>query len=389
MTKEIIKSQFQILFVDDEENARKYFDKGLKHNFNILTAASVDDAIEVLQEHHQNIAVVVTDQRMPGGNGVKLLKFLREKYPHIIRLLTTAYSDLTEAIDAVNSGEIFRYIQKPWDYQLLKTELQQAVDLFELRSEYNKLLHEKIMVRRKITKIERAKSLILFAKTLNFIRFSDISVQNFIKKFVVTSTELEADEDWQSFDFGNSDILETKFFLDVISKIQLEIPAQQDYSFSQNIDSVKINSFFEQQENLAISLQISNSIQAQVNEYSFGLIIKKLLQISKETTQPTTGLLIIEKVEGAVLINLKLEQFNLLEKANIFTQNPRKLAADFYVNLLICYLLASHHGGFVELTNGDQNFNCTVKLPDNPAHPIFSNSQLDSLENTILTAMIS
>ena len=179
---EITKSPFYILFVDDEDNARKYFEKGFKHGFNILTAANVEEAQKIVVERHHELAVVVTDQRMPGGNGVKLLRFLRENYPHIIRLLTTAYSDLSEAIEAVNSGEIFRYVQKPWDFGLLKTELNQAMELFELRLERNQLMHEKIMVRRKMIKIDRVKSLLLIAKCLEQIRFAEKSVKNFIKK---------------------------------------------------------------------------------------------------------------------------------------------------------------------------------------------------------------
>ncbi len=75
---EIKKSPFNILFVDDEEKTRKYFVKGLEKEFNILTAESVDEAKKIIEEKHNEIAVVITDQRMPGGNGVKLLQHLRE-----------------------------------------------------------------------------------------------------------------------------------------------------------------------------------------------------------------------------------------------------------------------------------------------------------------------
>jgi two-component system probable response regulator PhcQ len=385
MNNENARSHFYILFVDDEENARKYFDKGLKHNFNILTAANVDEAIKILTENHQNIAVVITDQRMPGGNGIKLLRFLRENYPHIIRLLTTAYSDLSEAIDAVNSGEIFRYIQKPWNYDLLQTELKQALDLFELRLDHSKLLHEKIMVKKKITRIERAKSLILATKGFNFIRFGDIAAQNFIKNFAVGVSEIDNDEDWKSFDFGNSEVLETKFFLNLIERIQHEIKSSESYEFKDSIDSAKLISLFEAEKTSAVKVKITDQFDVKVNHYSFGLIIRKLAQIAALSNSSID----IEKSETAIVINLKLEKLDLSQNNNLFTQNPEKIATDFYVNLLICYLLASHHGGFVETTiNENQSFNCSVNLPKNPDQPIFPNSQLDSLENTILATMI-
>lgn len=384
MNEKITKSPFYILFVDDEENARKYFEKGLRHNFNILTAGNVDEAIEVLANNHQNIAVVITDQRMPGGNGIKLLKFLRENYPQIIRLLTTAYSDLSEAIDAVNSGEIFRYIQKPWNYELLQTELKQALDLFELRLDHGKLMQEKIMVKKKITRVERAKSLILTAKTFDFIRFCDIAAQNFIKKFAVGAYESNDEEDWKSFDFGNSEILETKFFLNLVERIHSQIKSSENYEFKNSIDSAKLIALFEAEKTSA-NLKISDQFNLKINDYSFGVIVKKLAQIASLSNSSIT----LEKAERAIAINLKLEKIDLSQNNNLFTQNPEKLATDFYVNLLICYFLAAHHGGFIEaIIHENHSFDCSIKLPENPEQPIFSSSQLDSLENTILAAMI-
>ncbi|NBV07099.1 MAG: response regulator [Proteobacteria bacterium] len=386
MTKEIIKSPFYILFVDDEDNARKYFEKGLKHEFNILTASSVDEATKIIEENHHNIAVVVTDQRMPGGNGVKLLRYLRENYPHIIRLLTTAYSDLTEAIDAVNSGEIFRYIQKPWDYNLLKTEMKQSIDLFELRLDHSRLLHEKIMVRKKMARIERAKSLLIAAKTFSFLRFSDLAIQNFIKKFAInTEIKSNAESDWGSFDFGRSDVLETKFLLNLIDKVQSAAPLSQDYSFNENIDSVKIKSLIEQENSASTQIKISNQIQAQVNLYSFSEVLKRLLHLASLGN----GAIEIENSAQEIIIKLSLSNFSLPENENIFTQNPEKPAGNFYVNLLICYLLTWHQGGFIEIVENSENFNCIVKLPDNSVHVIFTDSQSDSLENTILSTMLS
>lgn len=372
MSEQIIKSPFYILFVDDEDNARKYFEKGLKHYFNILTAANVEEAIKLINENHQNIAVVITDQRMPGGNGVRLLRFLRESYPRIIRLLTTAYSDLSEAIDAVNGGEIFRYIQKPWDFNLLKTELTQAMELFELRFEHGKLLQEKIMVKRKISRIERSKSLILFAKSMNFLRFSDVAVQDFIKKFAISSDEQNKDEDWQSFDFGNSDILETKFFLEIISKINAELIFSKDYSLNEKIDSNKIMQFFGQQNNP----KIADNISLLVNDFSFEILLKKINQIGKE--------IVFEKAENVLVISFKLPQKQI---GNIFSQNPANPLEGNDLDLLICCLIASHHGGFVELTKVDAEINCMIKLSES-GQIILTSTQPDSLENTILTTMI-
>ncbi len=116
-----------ILYVDDEEQALKYFDKIFGKHFATLTAKSTDEAIALLKEHADRVGVLMTDQRMPKRLGLDLLMHVRDEYPHIVRILTTAYAELDNAIDAVNKGEIYRYITKPWNIQELKITLQQAL----------------------------------------------------------------------------------------------------------------------------------------------------------------------------------------------------------------------------------------------------------------------
>ena len=383
MTKENIKSPFSILFVDDEENARKYFDKGLRNDFHILTAGSVEEAQKIVTENHHNIAVVITDQRMPGGNGVKLLRFLRENYPHIVRLLTTAYSDLTEAIDAVNSGEIFRYIQKPWDYNLLKTEMYQAMELFELRLERNQMLHEKIMVKRKMTRIERSKSVLLLARNLKFLNFADLSAQNFIKTFA-TNVEESEDTDWESFDFGKQEVLETKFFFDVIDRVQASIPGDANYEIDGQINSAEIISMIDAVKNnlgLQLQVQVADGIQSKSNSQAFAAIIKNLLEVSESES------LVIEKIEGGILLVLKVPV--IAKNNNLFTISPDKTTPNFYINLLICYLLTGHLGGKIEISESSEFLTCLIKLPtDRKQSNFISQIELESMENTILTVMM-
>jgi DNA-binding NtrC family response regulator len=119
-----------ILFVDDEERVTKYFKKALTGVFKIETAQSVDAAIDILNEKHQEIAVVLTDQRMPIKQGLELLEFTQTHYPKIIRMLTTAFCDIDNAVDAINKAEVFRYIPKPWDLDKLEEALHQAIKRF-------------------------------------------------------------------------------------------------------------------------------------------------------------------------------------------------------------------------------------------------------------------
>jgi two-component system, probable response regulator PhcQ len=139
-------TQATVLYVDDEAMALKYFDRLISPNYTVLTALSVAQGIEILQAKGDEISVLISDQRMPGAGGNELLKYAREHHPKILRILTTAYSELGEAIMAINAGEIYRYITKPWDLEMLRAEVRLAVEVSNLRSERDELLHAKIQV---------------------------------------------------------------------------------------------------------------------------------------------------------------------------------------------------------------------------------------------------
>ena len=383
---EIRKSPFTILFVDDEEMARKYFAKGLEKNFNILTAESVDEAKKIIEEKHNEIAVVITDQRMPGGNGVKLLQYLRENYPPIIRLLTTAYSDLTDAIDCVNKGEILRYIQKPWDYDMLKHELGQAIDLFEIKKERNELLHEKMMVRRRMTKIDRARQLILLAKTMNYIRFADLAMQNFIRQFATIKNNNQ-EQDWKDFELGNNDLLETLFLLEIVEKISNKIPFNQNYQFENNVNSKQILAIAEELTKLD-NVTLNNSSVAEIgeiaiNDYGFRTAVEGLLKhIAKISNQSSLKIYITESDQTA--LSFQVTNNYKAENNNIFFVSPaHKDKVDLYSSLLISYLLIYHHGGKIEIKNEGDKIEYLIYLPKNPqaATPQngFSSEDLDDM----------
>lgn len=150
-----------ILFVDDEDMTRKMFERIAGKEFDLLTADSVPEAQKLLDVHADNIGVLLTDQRMPGHLGVELLEYCRAQYPTIVRMLTTAYSDLADAIDAVNRGEIIRYIEKPWtNIDALLIDLRVAMRFHLLERENKLLLDEKLSAGAAISRLDRVRSII-------------------------------------------------------------------------------------------------------------------------------------------------------------------------------------------------------------------------------------
>ncbi|AOY92778.1 hypothetical protein BKK79_14085 [Cupriavidus sp. USMAA2-4] len=144
-----------ILFVDDEATAVKYFQRAIGQLAPVVTGASVEEGKALLDAHADSLAVLISDQRMPGEFGNELLRYARERYPHIVRILTTAYSELEQTVEAVNQGQIHRYIRKPWDITALRMELKQALELAGLRKERDQLVREKLVVLQKQTTASR------------------------------------------------------------------------------------------------------------------------------------------------------------------------------------------------------------------------------------------
>lgn len=100
-----------ILYVDDERGNRVVFEQSLG-DFDLLTAEDGETALKLMEEH--DVAVLVTDMRMPKMNGEQLLRIVKEKHPHTIRMVVTAYSDVDPILRAINEGLVVRYIVKPW-----------------------------------------------------------------------------------------------------------------------------------------------------------------------------------------------------------------------------------------------------------------------------------
>ncbi|HOE43997.1 MAG TPA: response regulator, partial [Rhodoferax sp.] len=128
-----------LLFVDDEPSIlsslqRLFRPKGYK----ILTAESGDAGLAILDA--QPVDLVISDMRMPKMDGAQFLEKVREKTPETMRLLLTGYADVTSTINAINKGEIYRHISKPWDDNDIVLIVKKALEHKALRAENQRLL---------------------------------------------------------------------------------------------------------------------------------------------------------------------------------------------------------------------------------------------------------
>ncbi len=125
----------KILIVDDEMANLRLLKRLFRNEYHCLTASSGEEAIEMLSQH--DVAILITDQRMPQMTGIELLTRTAELRPHMARILLTGYTDIEALVEAVNCGLVHRYITKPWNNDDLKLKVSRALEEYE----HNKKRH--------------------------------------------------------------------------------------------------------------------------------------------------------------------------------------------------------------------------------------------------------
>jgi signal transduction histidine kinase len=129
-----------VLVVDDEADVVKSVKDLLRFDYTVLGATKAEDAVKLMAEH--DVDVVMTDQRMPGVTGVELLKQIKGPHPESTRLLFTGYADIRAVIEAINQGNVYRYITKPWDPDELQSIIREACERHDMLVQRRSLMAE-------------------------------------------------------------------------------------------------------------------------------------------------------------------------------------------------------------------------------------------------------
>lgn len=120
---------YKLLIVDDELANLRLLDRLFSKDYYCLTASSAADAIDLLHQH--DVAVLITDQRMPQMTGIELLKQTAQLRPHMVRILLTGYTDAEALVEAINCGLVHAYLTKPWNNGDLKVKVGRALEQYE------------------------------------------------------------------------------------------------------------------------------------------------------------------------------------------------------------------------------------------------------------------
>ena len=141
-----------LLLVDDEENITSALVRLLRRDgYNILRANGGEAGLALLAEH--DVGVIISDQRMPGMSGVEFLSKVREQYPDTVRIVLSGYTELNSVTDAINRGAVYKFLTKPWEDDLLRANVEEAFQRYEMRMENARLARELEDANEELTRI--------------------------------------------------------------------------------------------------------------------------------------------------------------------------------------------------------------------------------------------
>lgn len=139
--------KYKILIVDDEPANLRALERLFRNEHEVLIATSAAEALAALESH--DVALMISDQRMPEMSGLELVRRTVPLRPHMVRILLTGYTDVTSLIEAINCGQIYKYVTKPWDNDELVITVARALAHYEaIKSRHNlQMVNERLWAR--------------------------------------------------------------------------------------------------------------------------------------------------------------------------------------------------------------------------------------------------
>lgn len=401
--------KFAILYVDDEEKSLSLFARAFGDQFRILTAPNAAAGLKLLEQHRDDIGLLMTDQRMPGENGTWLLEKARQLEPRIVRILVTAYSDMDAAIAAVNAGAIYKYVSKPWDMPQLEITLKHGLDFFTVQRERDELLREKLSVLQNMMVADRIVSLGLLAAGLSHhIRNSLVAVKTFLDLAPAKLADEKAQADsLRDPDFWREYHKNVQAQIEKINRLLRELwtasekPAM-DFSDRVRLADVvsaardKLQAEFAAQR-LTLALEIPETLpELRVDRPRFNRLFELLFKDELASLSPDSRITVSAHplngdASGKAQVEITVSDNGpgLPAEALRLVFDPFVLRADspaeFGINLMACYFIVHHHGGTIQATsNPAQGTTFTIRLPLDPAKAVTAPDEAAFLQKAVL-----
>jgi len=400
--------KFAVLYVDDEEKSLKGFERAFSDDFRVFTAISAQAGLKLLEQHADEIGVLMTDQRMPGEKGVWLLERARQFRPRILRVLATAYSDMEAAISAVNSGSIYKYVTKPWEPPQLEITLKQALEFFMVQLERDELLHEKMSVLRNMMIADRVVSLGLLAAGLSHnIRNSLVAVKTFLDLAPKKMSEERAGvtNGLRNPDFWKDYHHNVQLQIEKINGLLSGLSSASDVSTTPFADTVSLREIVEEAWQLfkepfaARKIEFENKISEtlpplHVDKSKF-LLLFDLLFKEELATLPSGSRVTVEAeshsagVKEEIIIRLHDNGVGLPQDALRAVFDPfvvrTPVQSEYGVHLMACFFIVHHHGGKINArSEHGRGTTFTIRLPLHPEKMAEQPTDTDFLQRAVL-----
>lgn len=147
------EKKINVLYIDDEPNNITSFRAAFRRTFNIYSAESAEEGRNILEI--EPIEVILSDQRMPKMTGIEFFQSILTTHPDPIRILITGYTDINAVIDAINIGQVYKYLTKPWIEHEVKSSILNAFEVFELRRQNRELTDKLLEANKKLEFLAR------------------------------------------------------------------------------------------------------------------------------------------------------------------------------------------------------------------------------------------
>jgi two-component system, probable response regulator PhcQ len=400
--------KFAILYVDDEEKSLKAFARAYGDEFRVFTAANAQDGFKLLEQHADEIGLLLTDQRMPNEKGVWLLERARQFRPRVLRILVTAYSDFDAAIAAVNSGAIYKYVNKPWDPVQLEMTLRQALEFFMVQAERDQLLLEKMSVLRNMMIADRIVSLGMLAAGLSHhIKNSMVAVKTFLEMAPMKMSEEKANANsLRDPDFWRDYHQNAQAQIEKINTLLGDLRTSADSNpATQFADEVSLAAavgaaldMFKEQfaaRKIEIENKIPGSLPAlHVDKSKFYRLFELLLKDELAMLPAGSKISLAAELQNAaakpeIVLRINDNGPSLPQEALSVIFDPFVVSggtpSEYGVNLMACFFIVHHHGGKIEAKSqpgGGNTF--TLRLPLNPEPAAPSPDETGFLQKALL-----
>ena len=398
--------KFAVLYVDDEEKSLTSFTRAFGDQFRILTATTAQQGLKLMEEHADEIGLLMTDQRMPGEKGVWLLERARQFRPRVIRVLVTAYADMEAAIAAVNTGAIYKYVSKPWDPPQLEQTLKRGLEFFIVQAERDQLLREKMSVLHNMLIADRIVSLGLLAAGLSHhIRNSLVAVKTFLDLAPVKMTEEKNDlEGLRNPDFWKDYHSNVQSQIEKINALLKDLwtaSANPTAPFSDQValheiigDAVKLFQEPLAARRIEVECRIPDSLpllRVDKPKFSrlFELLLKEELAMLPAGTHITLTAELRNGAQPEIVVQLTdngpgLSEEALHEVFDPFVVRDRK-PSEYGIHLMACFFIIHHHGGRIEArSQPGVGTTFTLHVPLQPEPVTVSTSDTEFLRKALL-----